>query len=154
MIISNLIPDIGRIRFLTVPNYKTKWQPYTVLNSIPDNEFDVMDFTEEALLWLEIELDERLLGFIKLQKSEKEKQADCLWFIDEKFQWIGVEQKIIESMVDYLMTIETMTQLNFTTLKKITDNLSITKNLKMTNLAADIFEFSITLDQKKSARHW
>lgn len=154
MIISNLIPDIGRVRFFTVPDYKAKWQPFTELNSIPENRFNVLDFPEKALLWLEIELDEKLLGFIKLQQSENEKQADCLWFIQTEMQWVGIEQKIVESMVDYLMTIETMTQLNFTTLKKITDNLSISKNLKMTNLAEDIFEFSIVLDQKKSARHW
>lgn len=154
MIISFHIPETGRIRFQSVPVYKQKWSHLKTLNSIEMNEFEISSFPEKPLLWLEIEFEEKPIGFVKLQASNKPKHAELIWFLSEEFMWKGIEPKIIESMVDYCMTVPEILAFEFTTLDKIWKELFLVSNKKKQLIDADIYQFFVTIDHKKSAQEW
>lgn len=154
MIISNVIPNIGRVRFVSVPNFKANWKEFTFLNSISVLEMKNLTTSGKSLLLMEIECNEQPIGFIQLKELQQKNNIECQWSLLENFQWVGIEAHIIESMADFLMTIEKVTELKFTTLEKINDEINIRFPIRKKLLDNNTCEFTIVLDHKRSAKNW
>lgn len=103
---------------------------------------------------MEIECNEQPIGFIQLKELQQKNTIECHWSLLEKFQWVGIESHIIESMADFLMTIEKVTELKFTTLEKINDEVNIRFPIRKKLLDSGSCEFTIVLDHKRSAKNW
>lgn len=154
MVISFLIPDFGRVRFITRNAPKPTWKELADTNSSvgikPSGDLGSFNYPQ----WIEVDLDEKLIGWAVLFASGKKGLYELKWALPVEFWWKGIEERLVESYRDLAMTMQSIEKIAFTSPERIKD-LIPTMQEKHAELSQNgLCRFELVLDRKKSAQNW